>query len=381
MGFWRRTLLGRDLDDPIPGTTVTLWPAVSSFIDEVAQSTGLVISPAMAEKVWVAARCIQLNAQQIASMPLEFHSTAPGGGFTPAWISNPDPGNYPNGISDALFAIVAAIYGYGYALLYVTSTYANGYPSGWTLVNPRIASIGVRAGRKVYKAGEDELDPRRVVQIDRNPSSDLHGTPALSGFASHAWAVLSSAELARTIMVGGVPQAVLKPKRAIKQEQAESLQGQWVTATQRRGGAPPVLPPEIEFETLSLSPKDLMLLEGQEFSSRMVANAYGVPASLLNMAVTGGLTYQNPAMLGEQWWRFELRPTSKRIADAMTAQLLPAGNWVTLDASDTFAPIVAGSEEDDPQRASEAEVQIPAVASASPAQNGQVVPIGGGSRI
>ena len=31
---------------------------------------------------------------------------------------------------------------------------------------------------------------------------------------------------------------------------------------------------------------------------------------MLNMALQGGLTYQNPAALGEQWWRFELRPTA-----------------------------------------------------------------------
>ena len=59
---------------------------------------------------------------------------------------------------------------------------------------------------------------------------------------------------------------------------------------------------------------------------------------LLNMPVTGGLTYQNPAALGEMWWRFELRPTATRIANALSAQMLPRGQWITFDAADTFAP-------------------------------------------
>jgi hypothetical protein len=80
----------------------------------------------------------------------------------------------------------------------------------------------------------------------------------------------------------------------------------------------------------------------------------------LNMALQGGLTYQNPAALGEMWWRFELRTTATRIANAFSAQLLPAGQWVTFDAADTFAPITELSEEDDPQASQ--------VAKASPAQ-------------
>ena len=100
---------------------------------------------------------------------------------------------------------------------------------------------------------------------------------------------------------------------------------------------------------LSFNPSDLALLETQEWNARVLATAYGVPSVLLNMALQGGLTYQNPAALGEMWWRFELRPTATRIANALTAQMLPRGQWVSFDAADTFAPIVEGSEEDDPQ--------------------------------
>ena len=69
------------------------------------------------------------------------------------------------------------------------------------------------------------------------------------------------------------------------------------------------------------------------------------------------------------WWRFELRPTATRIANALTAQMLPRGQWVSFDAADTFAPIVEGSEEDDPQGSQ--------VAKASPAQQPALAVIGG----
>jgi hypothetical protein len=101
-------------------------------------------------------------------------------------------------------------------------------------------------------------------------------------------------------------------------------------------------------------------LDTQEFNAKAIATAFGVPATLLNMALQGGLTYQNPAALGEMWWRFELRPTAKRVADALTAQMLPRGQWVWFDAADMFAPLSEQDTEDDPQ--------LSQVAKASPAQ-------------
>jgi HK97 family phage portal protein len=342
--------LGRDdLDEPVDGTNQTLWPAVSTFWSETFENSGLFISPRLAERIWIANRCIQLNAQQIASMPLRFGSTAPGGGFEPAWISNPDPNWYPNGISDAIFAIVRSLYGWGYAIVLVTDRYASGFPRSWTVLDPETVEFDFVNGRRAYKVNDRPLNRLDVIQIDRDPGSGLHGTSAIRAFATQAWSVVSSGELGRTVTTGGVPQAVIRSTRRKTKAQAEKIQAQWVAATSRRGGAPPVLDPELSFEPLSFSPRDLALLDLQEFNARALMSAYGVPPVLLNLALTGGLTYQNPAMLGEQWWRFELRPTSKRIADAFTAQALPAGNWVKLDASDTFAEIDAKSDDDDPQ--------------------------------
>ena len=104
----------------------------------------------------------------------------------------------------------------------------------------------------------------------------------------------------------------------------------------------------------------MALLETQEWNARVLATAYGIPSVLLNMALQGGLTYQNPGALGEMWWRFELRPTATRIVNAFTAQMLPRGQWVSVDAADTFAAITELSDEDDPQ--------LSQVAKASPTQ-------------
>ena len=379
---WRSVAprLARDLDDPVEGTTQTIWPGVSAFWSETYSASGGYISPKNASRIWAAERCIQLNAQQIASMPLRFRSSAPGGGYEPAWIASPDPVWYPNGVGDAMFSIVRSVYGHGFSIQQITSRYSSGYPSAWTVIDPNVVDIRLdeTGRRREYEINGVLVPAADIVQIDRNPGTALHGTSALSAYAAIAWGLVSAGELSRTFLMGGTPQMVLRPKRRVDEAQAQALQAQWSAATTRRGGAPPVLPPDLDFDTISLSPKDLALLTEQEFGARAIASAYGVPAHFLNIPLEGGLTYQNPAMLGEQWWRFELRTLAKRIADAFSAQMLPAGNWIEVDASDTYAPIVQTS--DDPERADDAvPIEEPNVAGASPSDSGgsTVVPIRG----
>jgi HK97 family phage portal protein len=359
-------LIQRDVS-PLEGTNMSLFNSViPNWWDENVNGAMMFGTPDLAQRVWVAARCQQLNSQQIASMPLEFH----GGVDVPAWVSSPDPNWYPNGVGDALHSMVDQMYGWGFVCLYVTDFYADGFPRTWTVLPSAAMNISRVDGSREYKLGEEILDPRRVVQIDRNPGVGLHGCSALRAYAQVAWGLLAAGNQSMSVSQGGVPQAVLNSDRKLTKEQAEAVQAQWMAAVSRRNGAPPVLPPELKFEALSFNPSDLALLETQEFNAKAIMTAYGVPSVLLNMAMQGGLTYQNPAALGEMWWRFELRTTATRIANAFSAQMLPRGQWVSFDATDTILPLTDQSTENDEQ--------LSQVAGASPAQQpGRLSAVGG----
>ncbi len=299
-----------------------------------ANLQGVGFSPNLIERVWVANRCIQMNASAIATMPLRHF-----GSYKPAWVSNPDPVWYPNGIGDAIFAAVWSIYGWGDAFLYVTSRYASGFPSAWTVLNPEPISVEVRNGRRTYRSGQLPLNADDVVQISRDPRGGIRGTSALRSYSSYAHGLLAASDLGRVMMgSGGTPSAVLKSQRKMTDEQALKLQTQWMAATSLRQGAPAVLPPEIDFEQLSFSPRDLLLLDAQQFDSQVIASAFGVPAFMVNLPLEGGLTYQSPAMLGEHWWRFELSPIATSIARALSANMLARGSYVEFDARAVLAP-------------------------------------------
>lgn len=325
--FKRQTLERQD-------TTVSLdWDAQMHAFWENLRGMGF--SPRLIDRVWVANRCIQLCAQEIASMPLRFF-----GSNLPAWVSNPDPVWYPNGIGDAVFAAAWSMYAWGDAFIYITDTYANGQPSAWTVLNPEPMSVEQAPdGTRRYRSGNDYLDSNRVVQVMRDPRGGLRGTSALRSFAPHLWAADAAAELGRLMMgEGSTPNSVLKSKQKLTAEQAQALQAQWVNATAVRRSAPAILPPEIDFEQLAYSPKDLLLLEAQQFEARVITAAFSIPPFLMGMPLEGSLTYQSPEMLIEQWWRVELLPASRRISQALSANMLPRGSWVEFDAREVLAP-------------------------------------------
>jgi HK97 family phage portal protein len=323
-----------------------LQPQVSAFWDslwgQTASLLGVPWTPRLADRVWVANRCLQLCAQQLQSMPLRFFGSP--SSSEPKWVANPDPVWFPNGIGDAVFATTWSMLGHGDAFLYVTDYLATGYPSAWTVLDPLPMNVQVEGGRRTFRSGQVELDPDRVVQISRDPRGGLRGTSALSSYASPAWGMVGASELGRSMVSGGgVPNAVLKSTRKLTSEQAAALQSQWVNARLRSGvGAPAVLPPEISFEQLSFNAEDLALLDLQQFDAKVIASAFSVPAFMLNLELTGGLTYQNPETLFEVWWRSELRPVAGRVQRALSQNMLPRGSWVEFDARAVLAPTFQG---------------------------------------
>src|SRR4029077_3948235 len=337
--------LRRETPPDTSGDNGPLQPPISAFWDSLWGSgamLGTPWSPRLQDRVWTANRCLQLCAQQLASMPLRFFG-APSSA-EPAWGANPDPVWFPNGIGDAVFAATWSMLGWGDAFLYITDRYANGFPSAWTGLDPAVMNVQLEDGRRAYRSAQVDLNPDNVIQISRDPRGGLRGTSALASYASTAWGLTTAGELGRTMTSGGgVPNAVLKSTRKLTEGQATALQNQWINARLRAGvGAPAVLPPEISFEQLSFNAEDLALLEQQSFDAKVIASAFSVPAFMLNLELSGGLTYQNPETLFEVWWRSELRPCAGRVQRALSANCLPRGSWVEFDARAVLAPTFQG---------------------------------------
>jgi phage portal protein BeeE len=90
-----------------------------------------------------------------------------------------------------------------------------------------------------------------------------------------------------------------------------------------------VLSGGLDYESVSMTPADMALLDLKYYDQRAICAAFGVPAPMLSVPTENGLTYQTTVMLADWHWRATLRTHSDSIARAMSNWALPRG--VTLE--------------------------------------------------
>jgi HK97 family phage portal protein len=282
--------------------------------------------------------CIDLNSRQLASFPrYGLAGTEP---ITlPPWATNPQPGLY-SGWSDFMHATVNSLEMRGEAYTYCTARYADGYPQRFVNLNPDVVALDWIGGGVEYLVDGVPVDPADICHIRyQTVSGQLHGVSPLDWSAR---SMLTAAALERYAMNlstrGGIPWAVLKANRNIDAAQATDAQNRWVAASARRDGAPAVLGNAFDLAPLSFNPEQMALLGLREFDERRICAAFGVPAFLVNVSMSGSLTYSNATSLFLHHWQATLRPLAQMIAEAWSEWLLPHGTIMEFSADRYVQP-------------------------------------------
>lgn len=278
--------------------------------------------------------CTDLNSRQLGSFPV--YGVKGDSPFQlPDWSLSPEPEHWeswPQFVQAAVNSLMLR----GEAITYATGRYAatsGGQIARFTLLNPDFVNVELIDGRRVVSLGTQAI-PAEDVMVVRYQS--LAGR--LRGITPLEWAagpLVTSSALERyaadVASRGGVPWAVLKNARQVSAQQARDAQAAWTAAAARRDGAPAVLGNDWELETLSLSPRDMALLELREFDERRIAAALGVPAYLVNIEMTSGLTYANASIIRDQHWAATLRTIANLLCSAWSRWLLPRGSRIEMN--------------------------------------------------
>ena len=264
--------------------------------------------------------CVDLNSRQIASFPI-YGVRGHRPETLPSWAANPEPEIYADWSEFA--KVLANSYQLaGETLLYATGRFSNGYPARFIALNPFSVEIDEESGR--WYLGDEELDPRDVLQIKYQALPP----PKRRGIGPLGWTgrnLVSAAALERytyEIATHGV-RAVLKAPGNLNRGQADDLKANWMTSRATWGGAPAVLSGGIDFETLSLSPKDMALLDLKVYDEQRIASAFGVPPFLVGLEQPGSMVYSNASSLFDHHWRATLRPMAQSFSGALSRWLLP----------------------------------------------------------
>jgi HK97 family phage portal protein len=152
--------------------------------------------------------------------------------------------------------------------------------------------------------------------------SNLAGAAALEHYA---------ANLARG---GGIPWGVIESEQRMSPRQTDLVKSEWLAARADRSGAPAVMPYGMKLNTLTLSPKDMALLDLRVFDEQRISGAFGVPPTMVNLPAPEGLTYANVVDRRTEHYVGTLRPTASRVATAMSGWALPGFVNLRLNASE-----------------------------------------------
>jgi HK97 family phage portal protein len=275
-----------------------------------------------------AVTCIDLNSRELASLPV-YGMKGETPFELPAWSENPEPERYSSW-AELMMEAVNSLLGHGECFTYVTGRFADGWPSRF-MVLPA-ASVEVRSvdGLRVFSINGMDLDRRDVWFLryqciagrDRGVSPlEWIGSSLLTSGALERYATDLAAR-------GGVPWAAITVPGFMSDAQAKDGRDRWLAARWDSHGAPAMLSGGAEIQTLTLSPKDMALLELREFDERRVCGAFGVPSFLVNVSQASGLTYANATALFDHHWRATLRPLANLIASGWSQFLLPRGSRI-----------------------------------------------------
>lgn len=296
-------------------------------------------STALETRVSTVFACVDLNARTLASFPpyIAKGTTV----LAPrSWTSNPEPNVYA-AWDEFAKQVVGTLMLRGEAILYATARGSDGYPARFIVLNPDWVNVE-RNGEGVveYRVGGALLERGDVchVKYETYPG-DLRGHGPLEAAAYNLLGAAALEKYASNLATrGGVPWGVLTHPNRLNAEQALDLQNSWVSASARRDGAPAILSGGITLEPLTISPKDMALLELRTFDETRIAAVMGVPPFLVGLPQPSGLTYANATSLFDFHWRAMLRPLANTIASAVSQWALPRGTNLEFNRDEYVRP-------------------------------------------
>ena len=291
--------------------------------------------------VATAMTCVNLNSRQLASFPvygMRGEERVP----LPLWAENPEPEMYSSWV-EMMHEAANSLYLRGEVFTYVTGRFADGYPSRFVVVPADTVGVEFVDGRRRYEVNGSTVPRGDICHVKlQQTAGQLRGISPLQWVARSIVTSGALESYATDLAArGGVPWAAITVPGHLTEEQAVGARQRWLAARFDSHGAPALLSGGATIETLTLSPRDMALLELREFDERRICAAFGVPAHLVNVAMADGMTYTNSTDLFEAHWRHELRTLANAIAQAWSLWLLPRGQRVEFNADRYTQPPLA----------------------------------------
>lgn len=321
---WRSTHITPSPWSGWPANWATpLWGAGGGRLDELTDTA------------WAG---LDLNASILSTMPPYVMRGAQMLEDAPTWLGNPDPDLYTSWEEFAKQLFWS--YQLGEAFVIPTAYSATGWPARFHVVEPWLVNVEMLGGRRRYTIGTLNVTDEILHVRYKSTTDSARGTGPLDAGRSR---VIAAAVLARYMSTlvegGGVPYYVLTHPQALTAAQADDLLHGWFESRMNHLGMPAIASGGLQVQPLSMSPKDMALLDLSQFNESRLSVLLGVPPFLLGLPSGGdSMTYSNVSALFDYHWRAGLRPKASPTMAALSGWALPRGQRIELNRDEYVRP-------------------------------------------
>jgi HK97 family phage portal protein len=256
-----------------------------------------------------------------------------------SWALNPQPELYSDWSEFAEQAALSLMLR-GNAYVLPTSEYSDdGRPRTFYVLDPDRCRPVIEGGiRRVYdsRSGDDMVETSNLLHLRYlSVPGVAEGIGPLQGAGQSLVAAAALERYAANLAAsGGIPWGVMESEQRLSPHQAQLARTEYLRSRSGLDGAPAFVPFGFRLNTLSLTPRDMALLDLRVFDEQRIAGAFGVHPSLVNLPAPEGLTYSNRVDLRTEHYLSTLRPLAGKPANAISQWALPGYVTLTLNASE-----------------------------------------------
>lgn len=277
------------------------------------------VSAVLAAVDLIASRIQMMDWAEITLDAEGLEQTLPMGPFLqePSSTLAPDEWVYQGAASYLLFGKVAG---------HVTARGPNAWPTKLDWLNPDRLTCSTATGVARWSYYGQPVDPANLVIRRWAPMipGDLNGVAPVAKLHVDIQRALKAALYERDFFeAGGLPLAVLKSDRDIKQADVDVVTDRYDSARRTRGRRPLVLGRQWSLETLRQSPTENGVDAVEKRIATKVATIYHVPPEWVGGESGGSLTYDNPDMNTRLLDGIALQPVYTMLERLVSAECLP----------------------------------------------------------
>lgn len=298
--------------------------------------------------------CTKIISETVAGMPIIFYRKNSDGtrtadlNFPLSRLLNNNPNRWQTGVDyGATTSISESMQGNAYSLIQrgVGGKIIGLVPLMASQMDVQLMKDGAKAF--IYRDGRDikAYSEQSIWHTMMMPSNAIIGLSALR-YASRAIGISTSSEdrVGNIARNGFKPTGVLMYDKVLKPEQREQIRKQFADLQEGSGDPLRVLEAGMTYQQVSLSPKDVQLLESRRFNVEDIARFWGVPSVLINDTEAGTVWGSGIQQIVEGFYKFTIRPYLERRQASIEKYLMTTEERMLYDVEYDFTALLRGDE-------------------------------------